>query len=62
MISPFLSAAAMVTVAPPLTLAQMLASKGQFALVVKGGIIGLTAATLTILLIWLHEMRRGSIW
>lgn len=45
-----------------LPLAKMLASQSQFALVVKGGIVGLVAATATILLIWLHEMRRGRIW
>jgi hypothetical protein len=47
---------------PPLLLVKMLASKSQFALVVKGGIIGLAAATVTILLIWVHELRRGRIW
>lgn len=56
-------AVAITPLAPALLfLTKMLASKGQFGFVVKGGIIGLTAATLAILLIWVHEMRRGRIW
>ncbi|QEY31892.1 hypothetical protein EVJ50_06195 [Synechococcus sp. RSCCF101] len=39
-----------------------LASEGVYRLIVQGSLLGLAAATLTIVLIWLHEWRNGKVW
>jgi hypothetical protein len=46
----------------PLHPAQLLAGRALFSLIVKGSVVGLTAATTAILAIWFVEWRRGRVW
>lgn len=57
--TPSLLSPAWIALPPP---AQLLASSSLFTLIVKGSIVGLTAATTAILAIWFVEWRRGRIW
>ena len=41
---------------------QLLAGSLLFQLIVTGSIVGLLAATLILVGIWLHELRHGRVW
>ncbi|MEA5475640.1 hypothetical protein VB716_15580 [Synechococcus sp. CCY9201] len=41
---------------------QLLAGSLLFQLIVQGSIVGLLAATLILVGIWLHELRHGRVW
>ncbi|TVS01489.1 MAG: hypothetical protein EA413_14095 [Cyanobium sp. PLM2.Bin73] len=53
-------ATALATAPAPET--QWLLPANLFRLVVVGSVIGLTVATLVIVLIWLKEWRQGQVW
>jgi hypothetical protein len=54
------TATALATAPAPET--QWLLPANLFRLVVVGSVIGLTVATLVIVLIWLKEWRQGQVW